>query len=164
MTSVIGWKWLLNGADKLRYLFASVYLICSLFNLSERKKNSHVWELLWLSPVSMKIKKGEWRWFEHVKYTDDTHWIKHCAVREHTHNRFTALWICPGQPGSAGTRRNIHPLSPIVVISHPLSASSVYYDPWHPPCSIYVPDSFFPQSLSKFSWSGTVLCSKGSSS
>jgi len=25
-----------------------------------------------------------------------------------------------------------------------------YYDPWHPPCSIYVPDSFFPQSLSKF--------------
>jgi len=28
----------------------------------------------------------------------------------HTHNCFTALWICPGQPGWAGTRRNIHPL------------------------------------------------------
>jgi len=39
---------------------------------------------------------------------------------------------------------------PIVVISHPLSASSIYYDPWHPPCSIYVPSSLFPQS-SKFS-------------
>ena len=25
------------------------------------------------------------------------------------------------------------------------------YDPWHPPSSIYVPDSLFPQSLSKFS-------------
>ena len=24
-------------------------------------------------------------------------------------------------------------------------------DPWHPPCSIYVPDSLFPQSLSNFS-------------
>jgi len=26
---------------------------------------------------------------------------------------------------------------------HPLSASSIYYDPRHPPCSIYVPDSLF---------------------
>jgi len=37
----------------------------------------------------------------------------------------------------------------------PLSASSIYYDPWHPPCSIYVPDSLFPQSLSKCSRPGT---------
>jgi len=36
-----------------------------------------------------------------------------------------------------------------MVINHPLSASFIYYDPWHPPCSIYVPDSLFPQSLSK---------------
>ena len=48
-------------------------------------------------------------------------------------------------------RRNIHPLTPIMVINHPLSASSIYYDLWHPPCSIHVPDSLFPQSLSKFS-------------
>jgi len=27
----------------------------------------------------------------------------------------------------------------------------IKYDPWHPPCSIYAPDSLFPQSLSKFS-------------
>jgi len=40
--------------------------------------------------------------------------------------------------------------SPIVVISHPLSASSILYDPRHPPCSIYVPGSLLPQSLSKF--------------
>jgi len=38
-----------------------------------------------------------------------------------------------------------------VVISHLLSASSIYYNPWHPPGSIYVPNSLFPQSLSKFS-------------
>ena len=38
-----------------------------------------------------------------------------------------------------------------MVISHPLSASSIYYDPWHPLCSIYVLDSLFARSLSKFS-------------
>jgi len=59
--------------------------------------------------------------------------------------------LCPGQPGWAGTRRNIHSLTPIVVINHPLSASSIFYDPWHPSCSIYVPDSRFQQSVSKFS-------------
>jgi len=32
-----------------------------------------------------------------------------------------------------------------------LSVSSIYYDPWHPPYSIYVLYSLFPQSLSKFS-------------
>jgi len=48
-------------------------------------------------------------------------------------------------------RRNIHPLTPIVVINHPLSPSSIYYNPQHPPCSIYTPDSLFPKSLAKFS-------------
>ena len=47
----------------------------------------------------------------------------------HTHNRFTVLWIgttlCLGQSGWAGTRRNIHPLTPIVVINCPLSVSSI---------------------------------------
>jgi len=36
-----------------------------------------------------------------------------------------------------------------VVISHPLSASSIYYNPWYPTCVIYVPDG--PQSPS-FLW------------
>jgi len=48
-------------------------------------------------------------------------------------------------------QKNIHPLTPTVVIDHPLSASSIYYDPWHHPYLIYVPNSLFPQSLSKFS-------------
>jgi len=58
--------------------------------------------------------------------------------------------FCPGQPEWDGTRRNIYPFTPIVVINHPLSASSIYYNPRHPPCSIYMPNSLFPRSLSKF--------------
>ena len=66
--------------------------------------------------------------------------------------------LCPGQPAWAGTRRNIHPLTPIVVINHPLSASSIFYNSWHPPCSIYVTDGLFPQSLSpSFLWSTSWL-------
>ena len=55
--------------------------------------------------------------------------------------RLSQFWL--GQPGWAGTRRNIHPLTPIVFMNCPLSASSIDYDPWHPPCSVYVPDSLF---------------------
>jgi len=36
-------------------------------------------------------------------------------------------------------------------MNHPLSASSIYYDPQHPPCSIYVLDSLFAQPLFKSS-------------
>jgi len=49
-----------------------------------------------------------------------------------THTHTAVLWLsgfCLGQPGWTGTRRNIHPVTPIVVISHPLSASSIYYCP-----------------------------------
>jgi len=62
------------------------------------------------------------------------------------YNHFTALWIL------FGITQNKHsPTHIYVVINHPLFASSIYYDPWHPPSSIYVPDSLFPQSLFKFS-------------
>jgi len=37
-----------------------------------------------------------------------------------------------------------------MVISHPLPASSIYYNPWYPPCSIYVSDSLFALSLTVF--------------
>ena len=46
----------------------------------------------------------------------------------HTHTHTTVLRLygfCPGQPGWAGTRRYINPLTPIVVINRPLSASSI---------------------------------------
>ena len=38
----------------------------------------------------------------------------------------------------SGTRRNVHPLTLILVIRHPLSTSSIDYDPQHPLCSIYI--------------------------
>ena len=43
----------------------------------------------------------------------------HPRTHTHTHTRpfFTAL--CPGLPGWAGTRRNIHSLTPLLLISHP---------------------------------------------
>ena len=70
----------------------------------------------------------------------------------HTHTQpfygsLDFVWDNLGEPVPEETFTHI----PIVVTNHPLSASSIYYDPWHPLCSIYVPDSLFPQSLSKFS-------------
>ena len=41
-----------------------------------------------------------------------------------------------------------HSHSPILIIIQLLSASSIYYDPQHPPCSIFVLDSLFEQPLS----------------
>ena len=67
----------------------------------------------------------------------------------HTHNRLTAFTL--GLPGWAGTRRNIHPLTPILIIGHPLSTSSIYNDPWHPLCSVYVLDNPLGQPLSRSS-------------
>ena len=62
--------------------------------------------------------------------------------------------------GETVPEKNIHPLRPIVVINHPLSASSIFYDPWHPLCSIYIPVFFHylsPSFLRSTSWSGTSL-------
>jgi len=47
-------------------------------------------------------------------------------IRHHltAHTRpFYGSGFCSGQPRWASTKRNIHPLTPIVVISHPLSPS-----------------------------------------
>jgi len=78
--------------------------------------------------------------------------ITHTHARTHTHTQpFYGSMDFVRDNLSEPYRRNIHPPTRIVVINHPLSASSIYYDPWHPPCSIHVPDSLFPQSLFKFS-------------
>jgi len=81
-------------------------------------------------------------------HTHNTHARTHTHTHTHTHT--TILWLsgfCLGQTGGASTIRNIYPLIPIVVISHPLSASSIYYDPRHPPCSMYVTVFFHKFSL-----------------
>ena len=51
---------------------------------------------------------------------------KGLGTHTHTHTHTTVLWLCgfcPGQPGWAGTRRHIHPLTLIVVINHPYQLS-----------------------------------------
>ena len=60
----------------------------------------------------------------HASFTILTIHTRTCA---RTHNHLTA--ICPGLPGRAGTRRNIHPLISILIINRPLPTSSIYYDP-----------------------------------
>jgi len=77
----------------------------------------------------------------------------HARVSTHAHTQATILWLS-GLSGktwvSRYQKKNIHPLTPIVVISQRLSASSIYYDPWHPPCSIYVLYSLFTISVQVF--------------
>jgi len=67
--------------------------------------------------------------------TQSCHWRRPRGLPRTTSNYYTTTTIlrlsglCPGQPGWASIRRNIHPLTPIVVINHPLSASSIFYNP-----------------------------------
>jgi len=74
----------------------------------------------------------------------------------HTHNRFTALWILSGttrcEPVPEETCIHSH-----LVINRLLSASSIYYDPWHPPCSIHAPDNLFHNLYPSFLWSTSWL-------
>jgi len=53
--------------------------------------------------------------------------VQEILLQQHNNNNcFTAL--CPGLPMWAGTRRNIHPPT-ILIIIRSLSASSIYHDP-----------------------------------
>jgi len=47
----------------------------------------------------------------------------------------------------------------MLIIRHPSSTSSIYYNPQHPPYSIYVIDSPFPQPLSRSSLVFLLVCS-----
>ena len=68
----------------------------------------------------------------------------------HTHTHTQPLNGC----WSGTTRRNTHPLTPILIIRHPLSASSIYNDQWHPLCSFYVHKSPLVQNV-------TIILSPG---
>ena len=46
-----------------------------------------------------------------------------------------------------GRYQKKHPLTPILIIGHPLSSSSIYNDQWHPLCSFYMLDSPLVQPL-----------------
>ena len=65
-----------------------------------------------------------------------TNWCPHFCNTHHFyarchswHNPPNLSWL------EAGTKyAGLHTRWLIMVISHPLSASSIYYNPWHPPC------------------------------
>jgi len=83
---------------------------------------------------------------------------RHNVYCIHTpYNRFTALWILPGTTRVSRYQKKHSPThSYRMVISHPLSTSSICYHPWHPSCSIYVPDNLCPSFLWSTSWPGTL--------
>jgi len=89
------------------------------------------------------------RWNDYHTYIISNTWIQnslnshdqHTYTTTHNNNHFTAL--CLGLPGWAGTRRNTHPPT-IMIITQSLSASSIYHDP----CSNCMLDNLFAQPLS----------------
>jgi len=83
-----------------------------------------------------------------------THWDHSHLSSIHTHapyNRFTALWILSGTTQVSRYQKKHSPIHTHRGHQSSLSAFSIYYDTWHPPYSIHVLYSLFPQSLSKFS-------------
>ena len=79
----------------------------------------------------------------------------------HTHTQpfygsLDFVWDNPGEPVSEETFDH----TPIVVISHPVSASFIYYDPWHPPVQFLCLTIFLHNRSPGFLWctsrSGTL--------
>jgi len=68
----------------------------------------------------------------------------------HTHNCFMALWILSGTTWVSRYQKKHSPTHTDRGHQISLSASSIYYDPWHPPYSIHVLYSLFSQSLQLF--------------
>jgi len=64
--------------------------------------------------------------------------LSHSRDILHTHTQpfYGSLDFVRDNSSEPVPEKNIHPFTPIMVISHPLSASSIHYDPWHPTCSI----------------------------
>ena len=59
-------------------------------------------------------------------------------LHTHTHTQpFNGPWSGTTRVGRY-QKKNTHPLIPILIIGHPLSTSSIYYDPL---CSVYMLDS-----------------------
>ena len=66
-------------------------------------------------------------------------------INNNTNNNRLMVWDNPGRQVPEET----HPLTPILIVGHPLSSSSIYNDQWHPLCSFYVLDSPLVQPLSR---------------
>jgi len=123
-----------------------------------------VWELLyagWLGCYSWNclVQNPEsHKSYVHIVVGAWWRWWWWCYT--HTYNCFSAIWILSGTTRVSWYQKKHSPTH--TYLDHPLSASSIYYDPWHPPCSIYVPDSpcstisRSPSFLWSTSWPGTL--------
>ena len=62
----------------------------------------------------------------HIVLSDT--YMNNTLLHVHTYNRL--MVICPGPPvwAGSGIRRNIHPLTSLLIIRHPLSTSAIFYD------------------------------------
>jgi len=82
------------------------------------------------------------------------------AWKTHTHNCYTTVWILIGTIWVSWYQKKHSPTHTCRRHQSSLIASTIHYDPWHPSCSIYVPDSIFhnlsPSFLWSTSWLGTL--------
>jgi len=99
--------------------------------------------------LSLMLKMWKWSRFGNYQHPNT-----------HTHTTVLRLCgFCPGQPGWAGTRRNIHPLTPILVINRPylLSPSTTIHGilPIQSTCLTVFFHNLSPSFLWSSSWPGT---------
>jgi len=74
-----------------------------------------------------------------------------CFPSNHTHTQpfYGSVWILSGTTQVSWYQKKHSPTHTYCGHQSFLCASSIRYNPWHPLCSIYMPDSLFPQYLSK---------------
>ena len=118
----------------------------SLCNSLPRKQIQY-YAMCWRTPtLNIKLQESFWSHRE-LQCTRI-----YCTEIMNTHTQpFLALWILSGT--IQVSRYPKKHSSTHIYCNHPLSASSIHYNPRHPLCSIYMPDSVFPQSTS---WPGTL--------
>jgi len=84
-----------------------------------------------------------------------THAHMHARMHTHTHthSHFMALRILSGTTRVSRYQKKHSPSHNYHGYQTSLSASSIYYNPWHPPCSIYVLTVLFHNLSPSFLWS-----------
>jgi len=71
------------------------------------------------------------------------HMLTHTHTHTHIRNHFMAFWILSGTTRVNQYQKKHSPTHTHCGHQSSLSASSIYYDPWHPPYSILTLYSLF---------------------
>jgi len=77
---------------------------------------------------SKGVSSGSYDLFKFSEITDILAMVQDRDMLTHDNNNNCFMALCPGLPRSAGTRRNTHPPT-ILIIIQSLSASSIYHGP-----------------------------------